>query len=195
VSEDRARRLVEPHLWAGEELQWCDQPVAAGPVAMAAMRKGFYGSVGAAVAVFIFAVYVRGAFRSIDPQSDTVILIASAVIVGLVLAFGALVAWSRARRLVHLVAYGLSNRRIIMVQGDDVQWIGLRELEDVRLEGNNVVVRRGRTATEQLWADQGERGHGTARAEVVAREVTLAALPSPEQVVSLIQTLIRPSAS
>ncbi len=195
MSEAGARRLVEPHLWSGEELLWCEQPVAAGPVAMAALRKGFYGSLGAAVGVFIFLLYARGALRSVDPRTDTVMQIASVVIAGLVLGFGALVAWSRARRLVHLVAYGISNRRIMMVQGEDVQWTGLRELEDVRLEGSNVVVRRGRTATEQLWADQGERGHGTARAEVVAREVTLAAVPSPAQVMGLIQTLIRPSAS
>jgi hypothetical protein len=195
MSEAGARRLIEPHLWAGEELLWCEQPLAAGPVTMAAMRKGFYGSVGAAVGVFIFALYARGAFRAVDPRTDTVMLIASVVIAGLVLAFGALVAWSRARQLVHLVAYGVSNRRIIMVQGEEAQWTSVRELEHVSLDGSDVVVRRGRTATEQLWADQGERGHGIARAEVVAREVTLAAVPSPAQVMSLIQTLIRPSAS
>jgi hypothetical protein len=33
MSDARARALIEPHLWAGEELLWCDQPIAAGPVA------------------------------------------------------------------------------------------------------------------------------------------------------------------
>jgi len=164
VSESGARRLIEPQLWTGEELLWCDQPVAAGPVASAAARKGFYGAAGAAAGTFIFIMFVRGAFRDVDPQTSRTLLIVAGASAGAVLAFGAISAWSRARRLVHLVAYGVSNRRIIMVQGEDVHWVGAKE-----------------PAME--------------KAEAVARELTLAALPNPEQVAGVIQTLLRRSAS
>jgi hypothetical protein len=195
VSESGARRLIEPQLWTGEELLWCDQPVAAGPVASAAARKGFYGAAGAAVGTFIFIMFVRGAFREVDPQTSRTLLIVAGAAAGAVLAFGAISAWSRARRLVHLVAYGVSNRRIIMVQGEDVHWVGAKELEDVRVEGPNVVVTRGRTQTEHLWASQGENRPAMEKAEAVARELTLAALPNAEQVAGVIQTLLRRSAS
>jgi hypothetical protein len=195
MSEAGARRLIEPHLWSGEEILWCDQPLTAGPVARAAARKGFYGAAGVAVGVFIAGVYVRGAFWEFDPRTDRILLIASAALAGAVLAFGAVSAWARARRLVHLVAYAISNRRIIMAQGEDVSWVSLRELEDVRLEGVNLVVRRRRTDTEQLWVQHGEQRPALAMADVVAREVTLAALPEPPRVLALLQTLQNRTAS
>ncbi|PYP38805.1 MAG: hypothetical protein DMD48_08620 [Gemmatimonadetes bacterium] len=195
MSEERARPLIQPHLWAGEEVQWCDQPVAAGPVASAAARKGFYGAMGAAAGVFVFSLFARGAFREVDSEAYTILPIAGAVAAALVLAFGAVSAWSRSRRLIHLVAYAITNRRIVMVQGEEVQWVGLRELEDARIDGNDVMVRRGQTETEQLWARQGENRPPVAKADVVAREVVLAALPDPHRVAVLIQTLKRSAAS
>jgi hypothetical protein len=195
MSESGARRLIEPQLWTGEELLWCDQPIAAGPVASAAARKGFFGAMGVAVGVVVFFAFVRGAFMNVDPQTDTTLLIVSGVAAVAVLAFGTISAWSRARRLAHLVAYGVSNRRIIMVQGDDTQWVGGKELESVRVEGSNVVVTRGRTQTEHLWASQGENRAPIQKAETVARELTLAALPNAEQVAGVIQTLLNRSAS
>ena len=195
MSESGARRMIEQHLWAGEELLWCDQPIAAGPVASAAARRGFYGAGGAAVGTFVFVMVVRGAFRDAYPQTDRTLLMVGGAAAAAVLAFGTISAWSRARRLIHLVAYGVSNRRIIMVQGEDVQWVGAKELEDVRVEGPNVVVSRGRTQTEHLWATQGEGKTAGEKAEVVARELTLAALPNAQQVAGVIQTLLRRSAS
>ncbi len=195
MSESGARRLIEPQLWAGEELVWCDQPLAAGPVASAAARKGFFGAMGVAVGVVVFFAFVRGAFINVDPQTDTILLVVGGVVAAAVLAFGAVSAWSRARRLVHLVAYGVSNRRIIMVQGDDTHWVGAKELENVRVEGSNVVVTRGRTSTEHLWANQGENRAPIQKADTVARELTLAALPNPQQVAGVIQTLLKRSAS
>ncbi len=195
MSESGARRMIEPHLWSDEELLWCDQPVAAGPVASAAARKGFYGAVGAAVGTFVFVMFVRGAFLDADPQTDRTLLIVAGAAAAAVLAFGTISAWSRARRMVHLVAYGVSNRRIIMVQGEDLHWVGAKELEDVRVEGPNVVVSRGRTATEHLWANQGENRPPVEKADAVARELTLAALPNAQQVAGVIQTLLRRSAS
>ncbi len=73
--------------------------------------------------------------------------------------------------------------------------MGAKELEDVRVEGPNVVVSRGRTQTEHLWATQGEGKTAKEKAEVVARELTLAALPNAQQVAGVIQTLLRRSAS
>ena len=194
MSEAGARHLIEPHLWAGEEVLWCDQPLAAGPVAWHAGRKGFYGAVGTAATVLVFALFIRGPFRDLEPATDRKIQIAGFVAAALILAFGAISAWSRARRLAHLVAYAVSNRRIIMVQNDEVQWVGARELESVRLIGSNLVVTRGRTETEQLWAEQVQR-RTVASAELVAREVVLAALPEPQRVLSLVQTLQHPTAS
>ena len=143
----------------------------------------------------MFVAFVRGAFMNVDPQTDTKLLVVGGVLAAAVLAFGTISAWSRARRFAHLVAYGVSNRRIIMVQGDNVHWVGARELEDVRMEGPNVVVTRGRTQTEHLWASQGENRAPIQKAETVARELTLAALPNPQQVADVIQTLLNRSAS
>jgi hypothetical protein len=196
MSEAAARALAAPHLWAGEEVLWCGQPVAVGPpVARAAARKGFYGSVATAVGAFIFVSFVRGSLHEADPATDTKLLIGSAVLAALVLAFGSISAWARARRLASIVAYAVTNRRIIMVQGEDPQWVGLRELEDVQLHGSDLVARRGRTDTEELWVNQGERRSELIKAEVVSREVTRAALGEPERVLALVQTLRQLTAS
>jgi len=195
VSEAGARHVIEPRLWTDEKLTWCDQPLSAGPVAAAAARRGFYASLGAAAGVFGFVVLLRGALREIGVQSDAVVLLGGALAAMAVLGFGTLSAWSRARRNAHLAAYGVSNRRIIMVRGDEEQWVGLRELENVEIRGGDVVVMRGKTATEHLWASQGETRNALEKADVVNRELVLAAVPNPPQVAAIIQTLLRPSAS
>ena len=174
---------------------WSGQPVSAGPVARAAARKGFYASIATAIGVFIFVTYVRGSFHETDPGTDSKLWIGSLVAAALVLAFGTISAWARARRLASVVAYAVTSRRLIMVQGEDLQWVGLRELEDVQLHGNDIVARRGRTNTEELWVNQGERRGELIKAEVVSREVTLAALPEPQRVLTLVQTLLQRTAS
>lgn len=194
MSEERARPAITPHLWTGEEILWCDQPLAAGPVASAAARKGFYGALGGAAGALIVARYLLDVFRDVDSDTNAKLWLVSLGVGGAVLAFGTISAWSRARRLVHLVAYAVTNRRILMVQGDDVQWVGLRELESVHLSGTSVVLMRGRTETEELWANQ-ENRRSAMKAESVARELTLASLPDPHQVFSLIQTLQQRTAS
>lgn len=194
MSDAGARALITPQLWANEEIVWADQPLAAGPVAAAAARKGFYGAVGVAVSVFVFAQFARGAFNDLDPETSRKILVASVIAAGATLAFGAISSWSRARRLAHLVAYAVTNRRIIMVQGEALEWVSLRELEDVRVSGNSLVFRRGKTQTEHFWASQSNRGE-LEPAEAVGREVTLAALPDPQRVLQVIQTLQQRTAS
>ena len=103
--------------------------------------------------------------------------------------------WSRARVLAHLTAYGVTNRRVLMVRGEEEQWVGLRELERSEVRGQDVVVMRGKTATEHLWQSQGENRGAMAQADIVNRELVLAAVPDPQRVAGIIQTLLHRPAS
>jgi hypothetical protein len=195
VSQPGARQLLESHLWADEQLVWCDQPLASGPVAKAAARRGFYASFGVAAGVLGFFVIARRVLIQITGGTDEVVLGVGVLAALAVLGFGALSKWSRARVLAHLTAYGITNRRVIMIRGEEEEWVGLRELERSEVRGEDVVVMRGKTASEHLWASQGENRHVMARADVVNRELVLAAVPNPQHVAGIIQTLLRPSAS
>jgi hypothetical protein len=205
ASEDTARRLLTPHLWDGEQLLWCDLPQTGSAVAAASARKGFYATVAAVSSLAIFFVYFSfSMFDNRDRVGSILMLAAGAVVIGSIIAFRTVAAWVRGRFGVRGLAYGVSNRRILVVHGTDLDWVGPRQLEEVVVRGHDVVVTRRLTDIESLWTPQTSRladddtpgGYLLERADVAAhRELTLVALRDPLHVMDLVQTLQHPTAS
>lgn len=205
ATEDTARRLLTPHLWDGEQLLWCDVPQTGSAVAAASARKGFYTTLAAVSSLAIFFFYFSfSMFDNRNRVESFFMLGAGAVVIGSILAFRTVAAWLRGRFGVRGLAYGVTNRRILVVRGTDLDWVGPRQLEDVAVRGHDLVVTRRLTDIESLWTPQTSRladddsagGYLLERAEVAAhRELTLAALRDPLRVMALVQTLQHPTAS
>ncbi len=204
TTEDAARRFIEPHLWDGEEILWCDLPQAPSAVAAASARQGFFGTIVAVSGLSVFFLYLGGSFiKNDDPWPGVFLLVLGGIVVTAVLMARTLTAWLRGRRSAHRMAYGVTNRRVMIVRGEDVDWVGPKQLEDVVLRGNNVVVTRRRSELESLWnpeapgfADDDTPGQGLIdQANAAQREMTFAALRDPHRVMALVQTLQHPTAS
>ena len=158
ANEDTARRLLTPHLWDGEQLLWCDLPQTGSAVAAASARKGFYTTVAAVSSLAIFFVYFSfSMFDNRDRVGSILMLAAGAVVIGSIIAFRTVAAWVRGRFGVRGLAYGVTNRRILVVHGTDLDWVGPRQLEEVVVRGHDVVVTRRLTDIESLWTPQTSR--------------------------------------
>jgi hypothetical protein len=208
-----------PHLWRDEEILWCDRPLTTGPVAAASARKGFYKTLtalGGLAFLFVYSAVSLLGERDLGALSLPA-LGAGVLTVGAILAARTAWDWLRARRAALDMAYGVTNRRIIVLQRGEVDWIGPRGLDSVEVRGQNVIITRQRSAIEQLWHpdavpldistdylnEDDTSGEGIEvgeafvdKANVVAyREVTLASVADPRRVADLIQTLKQSAAS
>jgi hypothetical protein len=202
--EESARQLLTPHLWGDEEILWSGRPHTTAAVAAAAARKGFWGTIAAVSGLAVFFLYAAVSFtRKDDLGGGVFFVVLGAVIIGAVLIARTAAAWMRGRHAAAGTAYGVTNRRVMIVRGDELDWIGPRQLEDVAIRGQDVVITRQRSEIESLWDpeapgfDDEHPGQGLIEhANAVAhRELTLNALSDPRRVASLIQTLKPPAAS
>ena len=204
TTEDAARRFIAPHLWDGEEILWCDLPQAPGAVAAAFARQGFFTTMPAVSGLAVFFLYFGiNMIKKDDPWPGIFMLGLGAVIIGVVLSTRTLSAWVRGRHAARGTAYAVTNRRVLIVRGEDVDWAGPKQLEDVVVRGNNVVVTRQRHQLESFWkpdapgsVDDNAPGQVLFdKANAALREMTLAAVRDPLQVMALVQTLQHLTAS
>ncbi|HEY6090933.1 MAG TPA: hypothetical protein VIV83_03000 [Gemmatimonadales bacterium] len=204
VTEASARALIQPQLWDGEELLWCDLPRAASAVAAASARQGFLQTVGAVSGLtIVFAVLGLDFLDNRDASLGIVLLVLGALVVGGALTARTLLAWVQGQRAARRMAYGITNRRVLVVRSDHVDWVGPRGLEDVVMRGDDVIVTRQRSEIESLWnpeapgfGDDDAPGQGLIeKANAAQREITLASLHDPQRVLHLVQTLKYSAAS
>ena len=192
-----AQDQLQRHLWRDEEVLWQGQPLAAGPVAAHAARHGFWEAVGTAIGAAVLGIVV---LVKVSAEFSAALLEAGAIVgaVGLVgyvawMAFGA---WQRGRRLAGATVYAVTNRRVMVLYGDDEHWVGAREIAGLRVQGGDIVVQRSLTDAEHRWRASASLEEEVAdHVEVARREVVLAAVPDFQRVVALLQTLQRPTAS
>ncbi len=121
-----AEAIVASHLWAGERVLWCERPASAGAVAVAGARRGAYQALGAAAGIVVVTYKVAGALERQPGAQQVVVLLGGVALAGTV-AFGALRASSHARRTISATAYAVTSRRILLVRGDHIEWIGDRD--------------------------------------------------------------------
>lgn len=204
TTEDAARRLLAPHLWRGEEVLWCDLPQTSLAVAAVSARQRFFTTVAAVSGLaMVFLYFGIDMIRKDDPAPGVFILTIGGIIVGAVLIGRTVAGWIGGQRAARGMAYGVTNRRVVIVRGEDVDWVGPRQLEDAVVRGASVVVTRQRSELEALWnpeapgfGDDDAPGQGLIdKANAAQREMTLAALRNPQHVLGLVQTLQRPTAS
>jgi hypothetical protein len=192
-----AQELLRGRLWRDEEVVWSGQPLASGPVARHAARRAFFNGLaavvgGSFVGIFMIAKFTATFGAATFEMALAVALVAVTGFVGL----KALGSWWRGRELAARTVYAVTNRRALMLQGDDELWIGRREIASVTIRGGDIVIRRRRTDVEQRLASEGELDERLAdRIEIGTREIVLAAVPEPQRVLDLLQTLQHPSAS
>jgi hypothetical protein len=138
-----------------------------------------------------------------DPGPGIFMLLLGGGVVAAALIGRTVTAWIRGQHAARRMAYGVTNRRVLIVRGEEVDWVGPRQLEDVVLRGGNVVVTRRQSNIEGLWnaeapsfVDENTPGQGLIDvANSARREMTLAGLRDPVHVMNLIQTLTHPLAS
>jgi hypothetical protein len=192
-----SQQLLSEHLWRDEEVLWSGRPIAAGPVATQAARRAFFNGLGAAIGSATIGFLVIGKLT----LRFGVGVFELAVIAG---AIGALVfvGWTATRvwwgggALAARTVYAVTNRRVLMVQGNDEFWVGRREIADVAIRGGDIRIRRQLTDVERRQsADSGLEDRLADRIEIGTREIVLAAVPDPRRVLELLQTLKHPSAS
>lgn len=200
TTEEAARRLITPHLWDGEEILWCDLPQAKGGVALASARRSFYMTLGGLSSIAIIYLVIESNVTE-NSGERLGLLITGAVLTGVALVVGTLSAWVRGALAARSMAYAVTNRRVLIVRGNDVEWVGGRGLDDVAIRGNDVVLMPRRSELEELWnpqrpvPDQGLGRELVERANDARRELTLAAVRDPQHVLALVQTLQHPTAS
>ena len=197
--------MIAPHLWDTEEILWCDVPETAAAVAVASARQGLFKAIAAISTLAIVFLYLGidwlGKDDAIAPGAF--ILVLGGIIVGTTLLGRTAVAWLRGRLAARRMAYGVTNRRVLIVQGDLLDWVGPRTIEDVVLRGDNVVVTRSQSELEALWSpeapgfsDDDAPGQGFIdKVNQAHREMTLAAIRDPQHVLALVQTLQQRTAS
>jgi hypothetical protein len=192
-----AQELLTSHLWRDEEVLWSGQPLDAKPVAAHAARRAFFNGLGAAIGSTFVGVYVIAKF-TLSYGIGVFELALAAAVLGTVGFAGwtAVRAWGVGRRLAGRTVYAVTNRRVLVVQGDEELWIGRREIADVAIRGNDISVKRHLTDAERRQSRDSALDEKLAdRIEIGTREVVLAATPEPRQVLDLLQTLPHPSAS
>lgn len=194
-----AQELLQTHLWRDEEVLWSGQPLAAGPVARHAARRAFFNGLGAVVGSAFVGVFAIAKFtmRFGAGTFEAALVIAILAVIAFVLVKALASLW-RGRELAARTVYAVTNRRVLAVQGTEELWIGRREIASVALHGGggDIVIRRQLTGAEQRRASEGELDERLAdRIEIGTREVVLAAVPEPQRVLALLQTLQHPSAS
>ena len=194
-----AQELLRSHLWRDEEVLWSGQPVAAGPVARQAARRAFFNGLGAAVGSTFVGVFViaKLTMRLGAGAFELALVVAVLAVIGFLL-LKALASLWRGRELAARTVYAVTNRRVLALQGNEELWIGRREIASVatRGGGGDIVIRRQLTGSEKRRASEGELDERLAdRIEIGTREVVLAAVPEPQRVLDLLQTLQQPSAS
>lgn len=192
-----AHQLLTAHLWRDEEVLWSGQPLDAKPVAVHAARRAFLNGLGAAIGSTFIGVYVIAKLGMEFGVGMFELALVAAVLgtVGFA-AWTAIRAWWGGRRLAGRTVYAVTNRRVLVVQGDEELWIGRREIADVAIRGSDITVRRHLTDAERRQSRDGALEDRLAdRIEIGTREVVLAATPEPRQVLDLLQTLQHPSAS
>ena len=192
-----AERLLQSHLWNDEQVLWQGQPIAAAPVAATAAREGFWRGLGTAIGLAVAGIVI---LIKLSPDFGTGFLKYGAIVGAIGL--GGYVVWSavyaglRGRRLAGSTVYAITNRRVVMVQGEEERWVGIREIADVRTRGSDVVVERKLTDAELRWrASSANLEDQLADTIAVGREVVIAGVPEPARVVALLQTLQHPAAS
>jgi len=188
---------LDQHLWRDEEVVWYGQPTAVGPVAIHAARHAFRNGLATAVGSAVVGV-IALAKVSLEFGIGLFELSLIAGAAGFVLFVGgsAMRAWSRARVLAGRTVYAVTNRRVLVVQGDDEHWVGKREIAGVSIRGGDIIVRRALTGVEVRQAADSDLDERLAdRIGIGTREVVLAAVPEPLRVMALLQTPQPPSAS
>jgi hypothetical protein len=189
------QELLNQHLWRDEEVLWSGQPTAVGPVAIHAARHAFRNGLAtavgsAAVGVILLAKVTRtvGLFE--------LGLIAGAGGGAVFVAWNAVHGWLRGRRLAGRTVYAVTNRRVLVVLGDEEHWVGKREIAGVKLRGSDITVTRALTGAEQRQAVGGDLDQRLAdRIQIGTRELVLAAVLEPQRVMAFLQTPQPPSAS
>jgi hypothetical protein len=192
-----AQRLLETHLWRDEQVLWEGQPLAAGPVAAHAARHGFFRALGTAIGMTVVGTVV---LVKLSYEFGSGLLKWGAIIgaPGLAAFVGwrAMRDWRRGRGLAATTVYAVTNRRVLVVQGDDEHWVGVREIAGVHLRDGDIIVRRSLTDAEHRWRASANLEDEVADSlEVGTREVVLAAVPEPARLAQLLQTLQHPTAS
>jgi hypothetical protein len=191
------QELLDQHLWRDEEVLWYGQPTAVGPVALNAARHAFRNGLATAVGSAVVGV-IALAKVSLEFGIGLFELSLIAGAVGFVVFVGAsaIRAWSRARILAGRTVYAVTNRRVLVVQGDDEHWVGKREIAGVAIRGGDIRVTRQLTGVELRQAADSDLDERLAdRIQIGTRELVLAAVPEPQRVMDLLQTPQRPSAS
>ena len=192
------RAVLEHHLWAGEELLWGERPGSIGAVAAQGARRALRNSitaVGTAMAILLYVSFKLDVWRGIHPSLLAIYGIPAVFMFGGV-GIAAALGWWRARRSAPDVVYGLTTRRVLVVRGDSVEWIGDKELEGVEGRDDGVVVTRRRAEIEYQWAPDDlaqDSGARLARAqELDRRQLALVSLRDPGGVERLIRSTLRP---
>jgi hypothetical protein len=168
-----AETIIASHLWAGERVLWCERPASGGAVAVAGARRGAYQALGAAAGIVFVTFRLFDALKR-EPGAQKVVMVLGGVGLAGAVAWGALRSSVQARRQISATAYAVTSRRVILVRGEDVEWIGDRDLDSCTIRGRDLVIHRGRKDME---------------------DVTLAGLRDPAPVVAAIQTLRSQAAS
>lgn len=192
-----AQEVLDRHLWRDEEVLWTGQPIAVGPVAIHAARHAFRNGLATAVGSAVVGVIVLAKFSlEFGIGLFELALIAGAGGLVVFVAWSALHAWVRGRALAGSTVYAVTNRRVLVVQGDDEHWVGRREIASVTIRGSDIRVTRDLTGAERRRAADSDLDERLAdRIEIGTRELVLAAVPEPQQVLSLLQTPRHPPAS
>ena len=192
-----AQESLTAHLWRDEEVLWSGQPLDAKPVAVHAARRAFFNGLGAAIGSTFLGVYLIAKFTLRYGVGVFELALVAAVLgtVGFA-GWTAMRAWWGGRRLAARTVYAVTNRRVLVVQGDEERWISRREIAAVAIRGSDITVKRHLTDAERRQArDSGLDERLADRIEIGTREVVLAATPEPKRVLELLQTLQHPSAS
>ncbi len=148
---------VQPHLWSGEELLWCERPSRVGAL-LANLRHSFMQA-NEAVDLFsgplrLFVVLL--AFSSIlAVMLVPYLLLVTVGLLAVLLALGAAIAagitpWLR-RPAARAICYAITTRRVLVVRGPDVTWDVHTHWGDARVSWRaggigTIVFRRDRQA-------------------------------------------------
>jgi hypothetical protein len=199
---DPSTRLVlERHLWAGEEILWGERPGSVAAVAAQGARHGYRVAIpvaGTAMTVLFYAYFKLSDILGI-PFTPLGLYAGSALVLGVGIGVGAAWGWWHGRRSAPDVVYGLTTRRVMVAQGDTVEWISGREFEGVELRGSGVVVTRRRTQIEYQWSPERTAQEGTLPGEATMsegleldqRQLRLVSLRDPGGVDRLIRATLR----
>lgn len=189
------QELLKQHLWRDEEVLWSGQPTAAGPVAIHAARHAFRNGLATAVGSALVGVILLAKLTA-NLGLFELGLIAGAGGGAVFVAWSAIHAWWRGRTLAGRIVYAVTNRRVLVVLGDEEHWVGKREIAGVKLRGSDITVTRALTGAEQRQAVGGDLDERLAdRIQIGTRELVLAAVPEPQRVMAYLQTPQLPAAS